>query len=130
MPTARQAEGVQDAIKRLRKFIMAQEVIPQQVMQSYANDLKAEIQMQTPYKSGALESSVYVHVNKAGKYRTTLAAGANAFSKGYNYSLVQHERDDFVHPIKGKSHYVEDPFNIVTERIKESLRIGIEGSHG
>lgn len=66
---------------------------------------------QTPYKSGKLEASVYVRISRQ-KGRPGLVAGAraNAPKTGYNYAVIQHENTTFNHPIKGKAHYLSDPF--------------------
>lgn len=126
MSNVRSSDSVVAAIKKLEEFLRLQERVPDQVMQSFANELQEEIRRETPVKTGALENSVYVNVNKLGRHRTTLAAGANAFKKGYNYSAIQHESPGFHHPIKGKAYYVKDPFERTTAKLIEALKQGIQ----
>lgn len=126
MAGAAGSPSAQAAIQRLRQFLMKQQTVPAQVMQQHAEELKTEIKAETPYKTGKLENSVYVHVVRAGASRTTLTAGANAISRGENYAWIQHENTSFQHPIKGKAHYVSDPVDALTDRLISEMRDGIK----
>ena len=126
MAGAAGSSDTQAAVQRLRQFLMKQQTVPAQVMQQHAAELQTEIKAQTPYKTGKLENSVYVHVVKAGATRTTLTAGANATLKGYNYALIQHDNMQFQHPVKGKAHYVSDPMNELTNRLIDEMHEGIQ----
>jgi hypothetical protein len=43
-------------------------------------------------------------------------------SNGYNYAGIQHENEEYEHPIKGKAHYISEPFERATKRIEERMR--------
>lgn len=119
--SATNTKSVQDARRRLTKFIKKVQVVPSEVLEEEAQTIYAEAIAETPYRSGKLEKSVYVRVSKD-KRRPGLVAGASARSKGVNYAGIQHENTEFRHPIKGKAKYISDPFNRGTERIKKKMR--------
>lgn len=115
--SATSQKSVQDAKKQLQRFLRKLETIPTQILQEEAQQLKAEIIAETPYETGKLERSVKVAVAKD-KKRPGINASASAKSpKGYDYSGAQHERTDYKHPIKGKDHFISDPFQRATQRI-------------
>lgn len=121
--SATSMRSVQDAKKNLQKFLRKLDTIPQDILQEEATTLYSEIIAEVPYDTGALERSVKVTVAK-GKKRPGLNASASARSKrGYNYAAVQHEEDSFHHSKQGaKDHYISDPFERATERIKDKMR--------
>lgn len=115
-------QSVQDAKKQLQRFLRKLETVPTRILQEEAQTLKAEIIAEVPYETGKLESSVRVSVSKD-KKRPGLNASASARSPGgYNYAGIQHEREDFQHPIKGKAHFISDPFKRATQRIEKRMR--------
>lgn len=116
-------QSVQDAKKNLQKFLRKLDTKPTQILQNERDLLYAEIIAEVPYKTGALERSVKVTVARD-KKRPGLNARASARSKkGYNYAGIQHEEESFHHPKEGaKDHFISDPFERATERIKQALR--------
>lgn len=119
--SATKTESVQNAKKQLQKFLRRLGTAPTKILQEEAQTLKAEIISETPYATGKLEKSIRVSVAKD-KRRPGLNASASALSSwGYNYASIQHEREDFNHPIKGKAHYISDPFARATKRIERRL---------
>ena len=119
--SATSLKSVQDAKKRLTKFLKTLETKPSQILASESTRIYNEAVSETPYKTGKLQSKVYVKVSKS-KTRPGLLIGASARSKGYNYAGIQHDNTNFRHPIKGKANYLKDPFERGTERIKKRLR--------
>lgn len=120
--SATQTKSVRDAKKRLQRYLRKLDSIPQQVLQDEAPQLYAEIIAETPYKTGKLERSVKVNVAQD-KRRPGLNASASARSeRGYNYAGIQHEDESFEHPVRGKAHYISEPFARATERIVEKLK--------
>jgi hypothetical protein len=115
--------SVQNAIKSLTKFMKKLETVPTEELQKSAQTIKTNAVAQTPYETGKLEKSVYVIVSK-NKRTPGLRAGASAIDKftGYNYAGIQHENTTFRHPIKGKAHYISDPFNQEVRKLKLRLR--------
>lgn len=120
--SATSQRSVQDAKKNLQKFLRKLDTIPQDILQEEAKTLYSEIIAEVPYDTGALERSVKVAVAKD-KKRPGLNASASARSKrGYNYAGIQHE-EEFEHSKSGaKDHYISDPFERATERIKDKMR--------
>lgn len=120
--SATSQRSVQDAKKNLQKFLRKLDTIPQDILQEEAKTLYSEIIAEVPYDTGALERSVKVAVAKD-KKRPGLNASASARSKrGYNYAGIQHE-EEFEHSKSGaKDHYISDPFEQATERIKDKMR--------
>ena len=121
--SATSQQSVQDAKKNLQKFLKKLDSVPTQILQEEAPKLYAEIIAEVPYKTGTLERSVKVSVAKD-KRRPGLNASASArSSRGYNYAGIQHEREDFEHSKSGaKDHFISDPFERATERIKDRMR--------
>lgn len=119
--SATSTQSVQEAKRQLQRFLRKLETVPTQILQDEAQQLKAEIIAETPYKTGKLEASVKVTVSRD-KKRPGINASASAISlKGYNYAGIQHEREDYEHPIKGKAHYISDPFDRAIKRIEKRL---------
>ena len=120
--SATSQKSVQDAKKRLQSFLKDLDHIPTEILQQEAPRLYSEIIAETPYKTGKLERSVRVTVAKD-KRRPGLNASASARSShGYNYAGIQHENTDFDHPVKGKAHFISDPFDRAVLRIKKAMR--------
>lgn len=120
--SATATKSVQDAKKQLQKFLRKLDTVPTKILQEEAQTLKAEIIAEVPYETGKLESSVRVSVAKD-KKRPGLNASASARSAGgYNYAGIQHERADFQHPVKGKDHFISDPFKRAVQRIEKRMR--------
>lgn len=123
-------KSVQDAKRRLTRFLKSVQDVPQQELEHSAMMIYANATAQTPYKTGKLESSVYVKVSKS-KVKPGINAGASAKSKsGYNYAGIQHENVKFHHPIKGKHHYISDPFNEEIKALKVRLRRKLSYKNG
>lgn len=124
--TATTTESVKNSKKKLQKFLRTLDTVPDEEVSRTAQAIKAKAIAQVPYKTGKLESSVYVRVSKA-RSRVGIVAGASARSpEGYNYAGIQHEDTSFHHPIKGKAHYISDPFDQevynMIRRIRRKLR--------
>lgn len=120
--SATSQQSVQDAKKRLRRFLRKLDTVPTQILQNEAPKLYAEIIAEIPHDSGKLEQSVRVSVARD-KKRPGLNASASAHSKsGYNYAGIQHENVDYKHSKPGaKDHFISDPFERCTERIAEQM---------
>lgn len=126
--SATSRKSVQDAKKNLTRFLKTLDTLPREELQKSAQTIKAQALQQVPYETGKLERSVYVRVSKD-KRRVGLVAGASARSdKGYNYAGIQHENESFKHPVKGKDHYISDPFNEEVEKLKARLQDGLKVS--
>lgn len=112
-------EGVKEAKLKLKAFLQTLETVPREILEAEASQLRREIAEETPYRTGKLEASTYARVIKLGRHRFTLSAGANARAKhNFNYAQIQHEHLGFKHPVKGKAHYVSDPFERASRRIE------------
>lgn len=121
MPSATSTKSLQRAKKNLTKFLKELDTVPVQELEKSAQTIKAEAIAQTPYETGKLEKSIYVRVSR-NKRQPGLVAGASARDHGYNYAGIQHEATHFNHPIKGKAHYISDPFNAEVRKLKRRLR--------
>lgn len=120
--SATSQKSVQKAIDALAKFLKSVETIPSEELEKSAQVIKANAVAEAPYKTGQLERSVYVIVSRD-KRRPGLRAGASArSSSGYNYAGIQHENTHFQHPIKGKAHFIRDPFNKEVRNLKRRIR--------
>lgn len=119
--SATKTESVQGAIKDLTRFLKKVETVPILELQKSKRTILAEAIARTPYKTGKLERSVYVIVS-SDRRRPGLRAGASALSKkGYNYAGIQHENEDFEHPIKGTDHFISDPFNAEIQDLAQRI---------
>lgn len=121
MPSATSVARVQAAKKRLTKFLKTLDTVPLEELDKTAQAIKVKSIAQAPYKTGKLEQSIYVRVSRD-KRRPGLVAGASAKSSGYDYAGIQHENTQYHHPIKGKAHYISDPFNQEVRNLKRRLR--------
>ena len=129
MPSATVTKSVQKAKKNLTKFLKELDTVPVQELERSAQTIKAEAIAQTPYKTGKLERAVYVRVSR-NKRQPGLVAGASAKANGYDYAGIQHEATQFDHPIKGKAHYISDPFNEEVRKLKRRLRRKLKVKNG
>ena len=119
-------ESVQSAKKQLQKFLKSLDTIPTDILEEERPILYSEIIADVPYATGKLEKSVRVTVAKD-KRRPGLNASASAIAKnGYNYAGIQHEEESFKHPKKGKAHYISDPFEKCTKRIRTKMQSRIK----
>ena len=120
--SATRTKSVQEAKKKLQKFLKELDNIPTDILVEEQPRLYGEIIAEVPYDTGKLERSVKVTVAKD-KRRPGLNASASARSKsGYNYAGIQHENTEFQHPIRGKAHNISDPFDRCVKRIKQKMR--------
>lgn len=127
--SATKTNSVQDAIKNLTRFVKKLETVPTAELMKSAETMKAEMVAQAPYSTGKLERSIRVRVSKS-KTRPGIRASASARSpEGYNYAGIQHENESFQHPVKGKAHYISDPFNSEVEKLKVRLREELKVTH-
>lgn len=127
MPSTTSLKSIQDAKKRLTKFLKTLETVPTDELERTAERIYSEAIAQTPYSTGKLESSVYVHVSRS-KTKPGLVAGASAREHGYNYAMIQHENENYDHPIKGKAHYISDPFKKEVALMRRRIRRRLRGS--
>lgn len=127
MPSATSLKSIKDAKKKLTKFLKTLETVPQEELEKTAEKIYDEAVAQVPYKTGKLEDSIYVRVSKS-KSKPGLVAGASAREHGYNYAGIQHENEDYIHPIKGKAHYISDPFNKEVKLMQRRIRRKLRGS--
>ena len=127
MPSATSLKSVKDAKKKLTKFLKTLETVPQEELEKTAEKIYDEAVAQVPYKTGKLENSIYVRVSKS-KTKPGLVAEASAREHGYNYAGIQHENEDYIHPIKGKAHYISDPFNKEVKLMQRRIRRRLRGS--
>ena len=120
--SATRLKSVQQAKKRLQTFLKELDKIPTDILEEEQPRLYSEIIAEVPYSTGKLERSVRVSVARD-KRRPGLNASASARSKrGYNYAGIQHENTEFKHPVKGKAHYISEPFDRCMQRIKAKMR--------
>lgn len=129
MPSATSRKSVQNARNKLTKFLKTLDTVPTEEIEKSAQKIKAEAIAQTPYETGKLEDSVYVRVSRD-KRRPGLLAGASAKDNGYDYSGIQHEETSYEHPVKGKAHYISDPFNKEVANLKRRLKRRLKMPNG
>lgn len=127
--SATNTKSVQDAIKSLTRFAKEVENIPAEEMEKAAKNIKAKAVALTPYRTGKLERSVYVRVSKD-KKRPGIRAGASARSRKYNYAGIQHENEEFQHPIKGEAHFISKPFQQEVKNLKQRIKRRLKVKHG
>jgi hypothetical protein len=122
--SATSTSSVQNARKELTSFIKTLETVPNQVLSEEASLIYADAIAEVPYKTGKLERAIYVRVSRD-KRRPGIMAGASAKSRGYDYAGIQHENESFKHPIKGKAHFISEPFEKSLKRIEAKLNAKI-----
>lgn len=119
--SATSTKSVQNAHKRLTKFVRKLDTVPTEELEKTAQAIKVQAIALTPYKTGKLEKSVYVRVSRS-KSRPGIVAGASARADGKNYAGIQHENTFFRHPIKGTDHFISKPFNKEVNNFKRRIR--------
>ena len=120
--SATSTASVQRAIGNLKKFLNTLETVPNEELDKTAAAIKAKAIAQAPYKTGQLERSIYVKATHT-KGHQGIRAGASAKSEtGYDYAGIQHENTTFNHPVKGKAHYISDPFKQEVYNMKRRIR--------
>jgi hypothetical protein len=119
--SATSLSSVQNAKKRLTKFLKTLDTVPIVILEQEARKIELQAKLETPRDTGKLESSVKARVARD-KRRPGINISASARDKGYNYAGIQHENTHFKHPVKGKAHYLKDPFDRGVRRIKRRLR--------
>ena len=116
-------KSVQDARKRLTKYMKYLEKVPTRVLQEEARTMFFEVLEEVPKDTGRLAQNVYVWVSRD-KRRPGIVAGASARDPktGWQYAGIQHENTDFYHDYPMKAHFISDPFNRTTTRVIERLK--------
>ena len=127
MPSAASLKSIQDAKKRLTKFLKTLETVPTDELERTAERIYSEAVAQVPYSTGKLESSIYVKVSRS-KTKPELVVRASARDHGYDYAAIQHENENYEHPIKGKAHYISDPFEKEVALMRRRIRRRLRGS--
>lgn len=115
-------KSVDRAIRNLNKFLNSLESVPSEELDRTASQIKAKAIAQTPYRTGVLERSVYVDVVKDSTQQTIIAGASAKSERGYDYAGIQHENTTFNHPVKGKAHYINDPFKQEVYNMKRRIR--------
>lgn len=115
-------KSIDRAIRNLNKFLNSLESVPSEELDRTASQIKAKAIAQTPYRTGVLERSVYVDVVKDSTQQTIIAGASAKSERGYDYAGIQHENTTFNHPIKGKAHYISDPFKQEVYNMKRRIR--------
>ena len=114
-------EGLKQARDKLGRFARGIDEKPLRILLEEAPRIEAEAKLETPVESGDLRRSVAVSVNQSGR-KASLTASASSIHRGYDYSNIQHENDNFNHPNGGKAHFIRDPFERGVSRIERRLR--------
>ena len=115
--SATATKSVQDARKKLHKFLLGCKRVPEEIIAEEAAKAYEQMVAMTPFKTGKLERSVYCRPSKS-KRKVGIVAGASARNRGINYAGIQHENTSFKHPIKGTHHYISVPYNKAVGRIR------------
>lgn len=115
-------KSIDRAIRNLNKFLDSLESVPSEELDRTASQIKAKAIAQTPYRTGVLERSVYVDVVKDSTQQTIIAGASAKSERGYDYAGIQHENTTFNHPVKGKAHYISDPFKQEVYNMKRRIR--------
>lgn len=115
-------KSIDRAIRNLNKFLNSLESVPSEELDRTASQIKAKAIAQTPYRTGVLERSVYVDVVKDSTQQTIIAGASAKSERGYDYAGIQHENTTFNHPVKGKAHYISDPFKQEVYNMKQRIR--------
>lgn len=120
--SATTTQSVKAAKARLTRILKTCQVDFNDILEREAPRIYAEAVARTPYRTGRLEASVKVSVSKS---KTTpglnISASAQDPQTGYNYAAIQHENENFSHDIKGTPHYLSEPFEKGTRRIKYAM---------
>ena len=111
-------EGLAAVEARLAAALATMKSNADAAMHENALDLMGKAQQAAPYEKGALEGSAAVHGPESGLPPGTYEVGFYSLP----YAWIQHERLDFVHPVKGQAKYLEGPFNENVGRYIENVR--------
>ena len=114
----------QDELKELSRKCVSS---PVKIFREEAKEMKIECQARVPLKTGRLQSSIYVIVDtKPGNCKIRAGAKAVNPNDGYNYAPIQHENEDYNHPIKGEAHFISEPLRKAVDafiiRVRERMR--------
>lgn len=113
-------DSVKACRKELQQFLRKVDSVQEQELDTLSSEMLAEMQRRAPYKTGKLESGVYCRRSNSAKTKG-IVAGAVAMNGSYNYAVVQHENEDFEHPVKGEAHFVSGPFEEGVERFMDRV---------
>lgn len=128
--SATSQKSVQKSIRNLEAFLKTLDTVPNEELEKAAANMYPNMIAQVPYKTGKLERSIRVRVSKD-KKRPGLRASASARStSGYNYAGIQHENTEFHHPIKGKDHFISDPFDKEIRNMKARIKRRLKVKNG
>lgn len=114
-------EGLKQARDKLGRFASGVDEKPLRILLEEAPRIEAEAKLETPVESGDLRRSVTVSAKRSGR-QASLTASASSIHRGYDYSNIQHENENFNHPNGGKAHFIRDPFERGVARIERRLR--------
>ena len=116
------ATSPQRALKNLQQCLNDLERVPAEELIKIGERIKEKAIAQAPYSTGKLERSIEVEVTTTpGKY--SIKASASSLNDvGYDYAGIQHENTEYQHPVKGKAHYIRDPFYQETRNLRRRLR--------
>ncbi len=118
--SATTSSSVKDAKKELTEFLKTLEKVPSEIIADEADRLLKEARLEAPRDTGKLENSIKVKVSKS-KRTPGLLISASARKNGVSYAGIQHDNTHFRHPVKGKAHYLSDPYHRSIKRIKKKL---------
>lgn len=129
MPSTAQLKSFINAQKRLKSYLKTLNTVPMQELKRTAEQMYPKIVAQTPYKTGKLEQSVRVTASGTPQH-PVLTAVASAKSGNYDYASIQHEETSYNHPIKGKAHYIRDPWNQEVRNMRRRINRKLRRKHG
>lgn len=129
MPNTAQLKSFINAQKRLKSYLKTLDTVPIQEFKRTAEQMYPKIIAQTPYRTGKLEQSVRVGVSGTSQHPTLIAI-ASAKSGNYDYAGIQHEETSYNHPIKGKAHYIRDPWNQEVRNMRRRINRKLRRKHG
>lgn len=115
-------QSFRDLQRELNRLSRQAGAVQNQALDEFVATAYPEMLAKAPYETGKLESSIYCR--RGSRYK--VVAGAQALHKGYNYAYIQHENQDFEHPIKGEAFYIEGPFKDAIERFVKRVREGVK----
>lgn len=116
------SDGIKEAKANLQRFLRHVEGVTTQEMESLRIKVETQAKIEAPFKTGKLEESITVRVSRSKSKRgLNVRALARNPKTGYNYALIQHENMAYKHT-KGKSHFIEDPFNREVKKFQDRVR--------
>ena len=105
----------------LRDILKNERTLGGKELQRIADEMYDKTQALVPVKTGALKESIIVKVSKSPRYPGIIAvATARNPKTGYDYALMQEEREDYQHPNGGQAHFLAEPFE---EAVEEFFRV-------